>query len=56
MFNIFKKTPKELKFYDTDGKEIQYLKYFEKQNMLLIKRNGIEKIPTTGLKKVYMES
>lgn len=48
--NIFKKIP--LRFYDQNGIEVNYLQFFEKEQMITIQtENGIEKIPVLGLDK-----
>jgi hypothetical protein len=44
---------KEYDFYNCDGSKINYIKYLEKEEALIIKSKvGEEKIPTEGLRKV----
>jgi len=39
------------KFFDSNGKEVHYIKYFPKTGMILVERNGQELIPISGLRK-----
>ena len=52
MFNIFKRK-KQIKFYDFDGNEIEYIEYIEEEQSLVVDRgNGQEKIPAHNFNKV----
>lgn len=48
--NLFKKN---YKFYNNKNQEIVYKEYIEKEEAIIIERNGgLEKIPVDGLKRV----
>lgn len=47
---LFKKDPK---FFDKEGKEVEYIKYLEDEEFLIVDRgNGLEKIPAEYFKRV----